>query len=714
MIKTIIVIVSLITSQCWAAQYYVAKDGLDIIPYNTWNKAANSPKTVIDYIRNAGRAGNVVLIGVGNWSDEDEICFDHPNHSNTTVIGAGRAETIINPTGHAVYGHVADDVTIGDLTLIADSTDYAIHKRGDCEGWMFINVDMVSDINHQERLISLEGGTTAFTWCRFNHRAPLTNGCVAHMSNDSVSMFDYCVFAPAVHSYCIGYIMCAGIQADFVNCEILGFSTFGLISAHGTTNVTNSIIAANGVRNSAYTALRGDSGGILNVCNSLLMGNIWDGDAEPAGGFVDVDLNNIRESIDPRFRRHSRRGYILPCVDDSMAFGYAQKVSTLLAEHNMEGTYFLTQCSWSGENTTALRTMVADGTMEVGCHAYSHSPLLCRNALLVNYNGSETGPTAEVTADGIIQLRTAGGADNYDLNTNILNWDTIGEVVALNGIEHWVITKALTDGVGLRDACLTSSLQQQPVAAVPYTIGLNISGYDAGFFRDEIANPRIWMTNTLVNGNGGVIDGQTGEPYVCRTFAPPFGPQTVGSRQACINAGYLLSRGRRPAGVSAHEPKYGVALVDADLYAMRFFWGYGSLNSTEAQVRSSARALAYGAIEAGLAVPVLAHSEEEMTLQEWEWCLEEWDKFGDDLMVTSHQLFADAVRDPEGPWTARGDGTYFRTYDYSTDYHLAPGSPCIDAGLDMGRDYAVDYGGVDQDLWGPWEIGAFVYEDLPH
>ena len=698
---------------CTGTTYYVAKDGSNVAPYSSRREAATNLKIVVDYIRSVGGPGSTIYIGPGEWGPTDQMYFDHGNHSGTTVIGAGRTSTIIAPASHAIYGDVADDVVVCDLSLIVGGASYALYKRNGCDGWVIRDLDIVSRPDHQTGLLRLRGNHTDFTRCRFFHTAT-DEGCAAYLSSDSATTFAYCLFAPAPHSSWVGYVVCAGDQANFINCDIFGFAAYGIIASRGTTNVMNTIVAGSGIQYSGDAPVKGEMGATLSVCNCLLMWNIWDGDADPVGGTVATDLNNIKMSTVPGFRRHARKGYILPCVDDSTSFNYARSVEPLLAKYGMRGTYYLTKCSWDNRNAEALRSMVAGGTMEVGCHAYSHSPLICTSAVLVDYQGSDTGPTVDFTPGGIIQLRTVEGTDNHDIDTGNSNCDTVGEIVALSGIKHWVITKALTDGIGLRDACLASSMAIQAAMPAPCTIALDTCGYHAGFFKNEITDPKKWMTDSLINGNGDIIDGQTGKTYVCRTFAPPFGPQTVASRQACIDAGYLLSRGSPPIDVARRAPMKGVALVDGDLYGIRFFWGYGCLNGTEAQVRSSARALAYGAIEAGLAVPVLAHNTDEMTLQEWEWCLDECSKFGDDLVITSHQLFADTIRAPEGPWTDNGDGTYSRVYDDWSDYHLAASSPCIDTGFNVGRGYALDFDGVDQDAWGQWEIGAFVHEeDMP-
>jgi len=688
---------------CWGSIYFVSKQGKSIVPYDSWENAAYRLEDVMETIRSQGEGENTILIGPGLWDEPAPLHFNHINHSDTEIIGAGRSHTYITSPNHVVYGFAADRITIQELTIHAKGDKCAVKKKEGCGDWVLRGVDMVSSIGHAAELIQLSGGLIEFERCRFMHTMSNTGHSLALIDSAASVNYDYCLFAAAPHGYCIGYIMCAGNKVTFNNCNIVGFGSYGIVASTGMTSVTNTIVAGSGIQNTARKALQSEGGGRLGVVNSLIMGNMWDGDSDPIDSDDFYAVNNIQESCYPRFREHARRGYILPCIDDSTAFGYARELEALLAEYRMQGTYFLTQSSWDSTHTDLLRDMVRQGTMEVGCHSYSHSSLLSSHALEIQYMGLHSDPSVELGSDRMLRLRTAEGTDNYDIDTTHEDYDTIGEIASLTGIQSWNIKPV----AHIRDACLARSLSIQERLSVPCTLPLDMNQ----FYQDEIILPKTWMTNTLIGGGGSVVDGQLDTVYNCRTYAPPFGPQTVESRQACMDAGYLLSRGRSPLGMGNARPKYGIALVDADLYSVRFYWGYGPLNGHEGQVRASARALAYGVVEAGLAVPVLAHNTGEMTLEEWAWCLDEWSRFGEALAVTSHQLFALEIHRPDGPWRDQGDGRFTRNYGSYGEYRLAEDSPCINSGFDMGRFHAYDFTHVDQDLWGPWEIGLHVYED---
>jgi len=252
---------------------------------------------------------------------------------------------------------------------------------------------------------------------------------------------------------------------------------------------------------------------------------------------------------------------------------------------------------------------------------------------------------------------------------------------------------------------------------VPCSIQLDLSGYDSGFYRDEITDPKAWIANILINGDGNVVDPQTRQIYACRSFAGPGHDLSAGARDALIGAGYAVGRGELPDWDASDTIERG-ALVDVNMYTIPWISAASYLHaSTEADVRLNARSLACTVIQSGMVLSVLSHRDSELSLDEWDWCLDEWSRFGDSLVVTSDQLFADTVRAVGGPWTDDGDGTYSRTYNNYSDYHLTAGangvSPCIDTGFSLGDDYDEDFEELDQDDYGfGWEIGPYVYSPL--
>jgi len=700
----------LMASVTWPAVYYVSKDGGDheagsnTAPYDTWANAALNPATVVNYIEIQPDASDIIYIDGDIFTGDCRMWFDHPNHSDTIVNGAGTSRTVIYGGNHPVYGVTADRVTIKDLTLVAAGAQRAIYQDG-CDAWTFENVDCIPAIGHANHIVYLLGGNTVFKSCRVFHSFDRETSFNVWCTGDSTAIFQNCIFAPAPHAAGMGNFQASGTGTiDIYNCLFSGAHGTAIIVDGPSVNLTNTIIAGVGTFTTSGVAVARSSGSV-NIQSCYLMGNTWDGDAEPTSGAIEMDVANIRSNMDLQFSGNARVGYILPCVDDDTNFGYAQEVASILAIYGMSGTYFVSQSEWKEANTASLRQMVSDGVMEVGAHGYSHTSLSYTHALRFSYTGRDTNPTVAMTPGRMIQMRTNEGNDNLDIDTTDMGYDTIGEIVAVHS-HNWTIIKSPTGGQLdslQRDACRASSMAAQEATPAPCDIDFDTSGYSAGLFRDEILEPKTWMADMLINGDGDIRDPQTGMTYVCRTFAAPFGRQSGASQQAAMNAGYLMSRSNDPNG---RNYRY---LVDVNMFAVKFSSASDFVGADETATRKNARALAYGAIAGGIVIPFLAHNTTEMTLEQWVWCLDEWSKFGDSLVVTSCQVFADTVHD-SGLWTNNGDGTYSRTYESYTDYHLGSGSPCVDSGIDLGDDFALDYDGLNQNHYGSgWEIGPYVY-----
>ena len=127
--------------------------------------------------------------------------------------------------------------------------------------------------------------------------------------------------------------------------------------------------------------------GPVYAYHNLIIAPWWSGHGGWVRGSLSADVGNIYTNADPRWRANARVGYLLPNVDDSSNFTYALSLSSILARYHRQGTFFLQQSTWHGENTAALRNMVQTGVMEVGCHGYSHSSLYARSGLDFAYRG---------------------------------------------------------------------------------------------------------------------------------------------------------------------------------------------------------------------------------------------------------------------------------------------------------------------------------------
>jgi len=202
-------LIGILTPVARPAIYYISKDGgehcagSDTPPYDTWAKAAISPKTVVDYVRShgAGAVANIIYIDADTFASDDAIRLDHANHSATILIGAGRGRTILSPSSHnAIYGSGASNITVQDLT-IRQVVANAVYKESSAADWTFQDVDFESTRLGNGTLINLRGNTTRFLRCQFHHAAASEDSYTVFMTGDAGATFVCCISSPAVMGY---------------------------------------------------------------------------------------------------------------------------------------------------------------------------------------------------------------------------------------------------------------------------------------------------------------------------------------------------------------------------------------------------------------------------------------------------------------------------------------------------------------------------------
>jgi hypothetical protein len=455
---------------------------------------------------------------------------------------------------------------------------------------------------------------------------------------------------------------------NIFNSLILDSQTHGLsFSGAGVYNVSNSIVTGGIKGATTYPIIR--TAGALTLASNLVIANPWDGDARWISGTYTDGGGNILTSVNPQWRGVPRKGYIIPHVDDTGNFAYAQSVAALLAAKGFTGSYFLTQATWGAGDNAALRAMVSGGTMEVALHGYSGTYIsLTGNAFSITEAGKtiaidRTADTLTVsdtvtvtgfrakTLNSIRTELTAGGVDSLGALATNLDGDTLGEVLA--------------DSSGAQ--------------ASPYTAQLLIDTTGAtGLYATEMKNPKAWLTS-IINASGNVTDPQTGATYACRTYGSNGNSTSADTRTAAIGMGFAGFRSGKIGGTGDYKDIGN--LTDVDMFSIVPTSGATYIKgSNEANTRYNARAIAFVALHTGMVIPILAHDVSEMTLDQWTWAIDEWSKMG--VNVTSFQKFRDAV---VASHTDDEDGTYSKTYpNGGGDYRLRPGSPAINAGVDVG------------------------------
>jgi len=330
---------------------------------------------------------------------------------------------------------------------------------------------------------------------------------------------------------------------------------------------------------------------------------------------------------------------------------------------------------------------VQGGVLEIGSHGYTHSLLTVTGAIFTVTKGAET-ITTDRTAD-TITLSGGGTVSGFRAKT-------LGAIkTELEGFGATVTTSSYGVG-GIRAESLGEAFDDG--TAVNTLEILHDATGATGIEKAEITDAKAILA-AEVNALGDVTDGQTGATYVCNSFGFPYQASNAGLRAAVRAAGYTASQ-------SSISYENLTAVVDADLF---FIANSGSdsvdafVGANEAATRIAARAIAFTAAQTGFVYFVLAHEVANISIEQWGWICEEWALFGDSIRVTSAQMLAKEIIDSV-LWTDDGDGSYSRSFDYS-DLHIKAGSPCIDAGADVGLTTDADGLAVPRGL-AP-DIGAY-------
>lgn len=677
----IILILLLLPVSGWGATYYVRTDGSNTSPYDTEAKGATVIKTVVDYIRtNGAGAGDTIDIGPGTFNaTNDYFYLDHANLDNLTIQGAGRTLTLITQgsgTQHTLYG--SDNLsalTVNDVTLISvAAAKNPVYKTADAGTWTFNRCDFTLGTGGGDDILDLRGDTTNLSYCRFQMLATTNKYCI-NATGDSGGTIKFCMAYPTGGSAFAGYggfLLSGSGTTNVYNSVLIGIGYHGIWGQNGTVNIKNNIIQAGMDSHVAYSVYK--SSGTLNALNNLLISSPFVN--ERWCNALDTDTNNIKTNANPKFISYARRGYIVPMVDDTGNLDYAEMVAGLLAARGWKGTWCPTVADITGGIYSDVRTLLQGGTMEIGLHGYSHTSLIYAHALNFSQAG---GANCTVAFDGSTITCDCDDTD-YDqtLDTTNASYDTVGEIVtALNGSKGWTVAKSTTDSQTasyISDSALATSFASMGATAEPCDIDFDRTGIESGLLKDEMADAKTLLENTVVNGAGNITDPQTGNTYQVNSFGATYylGDATTKA------AAYVTFQNYRYSATGAAIEDTVQRLTDVDAYAL------GALNpvdhikgdGSEADIRQNIRALAFAVAQCGMIVPILTHTTDSLTEAQWGYVLDELSKFPN-IDVTSMQL---AIADIKANWTDDEDGTYSKTYTTFTDPLLQATSPCINAG----------------------------------
>lgn len=680
-----------------AATYYVSKNGSNTAPYDTAAKAASTLKTVVDYIRAHGSGGDTIQIGAGTYTGNDYAQLDNGKLNNLTINGAGRALTILNPgSAHVISISAGIAATVCNLSVKPDTTHLGVLAANNSCNLGLNNVDFVAPNNYTWHLLLNSGGNVSATGCRFYHQYDAGKRNVVIFQNNATGQFANCLSMAAQQSKAAGTWFFSGSGAVTIyNSAILDGQSYAVtVSGSGPVTIMNSILSGGLVNSAAYTISTGNN--TVTLANNLIVGSPWSTSYRGITGRYIDGGGNIPASANPEFVSFRRKGYLLPRIDDSANFNYAYStVAPVLRQFGYTGSFYLTGHDWSlWGNDDKLRSMVMDGTIEVGSHSNTHSDLQLTGTIATVTRDMDT-----VTVDRAANtISLSGGGTVAGFRTKTLaqirtELESLGATfVPTVGWGTSVPGGIKTDTYG--EVLNNSAAGNQLMLLIDNTAA-------TGYFKVEIADAKSTLT-MLVNALGPVIDGQTGSPYICSGFAFPYNNESGAGRRAVIASGFAYGAGHNQNGNGSTGDLEWVGNFDA--YGIPSLGPTYLLGTDEAATRANARTWGFAAAHTGLVISLLMHGD--VSAQQLTWIFDEWSKFGSDLKVVSHRAFMDDVRN-SGLWTDNGDGTFSRMYANDIgDFHLQAGSPCIGAGTG-GSGVTTDFVGA---LWAnPPDIGACAF-----
>ncbi len=673
LLPIILVALLLVPAVGWSTIYYLSPSGSATSPYDTWEKAANNLSQILS-LDLTGE--NTIYVAEGTYSGSSNyIALTSSKFCDLSIIGRGNVDRIVFDPGTSTscyIGDVVDNVQFKNITIKGNGT-------------IVVNLDSASNIKFVHcKLVGSQGLSFVVVEAKHNATADFQQ-CIISAEN-----YDLTYLVQAIDDSSMSFCYCILYSPNGSPVRVLDHKSTQTVS------LTNCVVAK-----SKRRLIHHEGSGSLEIFNSVFLGSGWSQYYRPtiyssdsAGqciiknsivlpslAYPDLYVSSkadIHDVIfdDPGFKINIK-GFIIPRVDDTSAVDYALSLKSILAEYGYKGSYFLPTI-FADTVVGKLRSLVQSGVMEVGGHTRTHQDLTYDHALHFEYTGSDSNPTVELDSSRVIHLRT-DGSDNVDIDTTQPDADTLGEIISnYNGTNNWSISYSTTDGQQedhFRGDCKAESLAEMSATAAPCDIDFlketNCeNGNCSGLYKTEIYEPRIELTN-LINAEGNIIDPQTGQVYETRTFVPPFGAGDDNVVEALRTSGYIGGKGT--ANTEEALP-YNVFKIEG-INVERLI-----VEGDEQQTTKNAELFAINTAVDGLVITVLAHSEDNATLEEWRWILNGFKRAQKhyNIQVTSLQLAIEALK-------------RLGTYDPSTgdvDIHwsmplfrLRYDSPCIDAGV---------------------------------
>jgi hypothetical protein len=322
---------------------------------------------------------------------------------------------------------------------------------------------------------------------------------------------------------------------------------------------------------------------------------------------------------------------------------------------------------------------------DLNSHSWSHQYFQSPSAFTIRYTGTGTAATLTITGNVLTTTVTGGpGGENLSLNLTSASYNTMSKLWSTIAGKSGYTALADPNAKGAAHSITLADVAGQDIKATGYTVQIQ----ESRLMPDEMAASKAWMAANL-----------TGLPSTW-VYVYPGGQEDTSTEGYAAAAGYRGSRGALSM--------VGVKDVYARGVNIQNITSFGVAaplqGLTAAEMDARIGALVWKASVWGVPYGIFWHTN-EMTPTEIGNMLDALIAHGATIM-TNTQLV---------DWlygTAQvGTGTFYTSAALGPDPDLRPtlASPVVNAGIDLGVDYAIDLEGVDQRVFGGgWEMGSYA------
>jgi hypothetical protein len=635
-----------------------------------------------------------------------------------TIISASSVKTPISITG-------GGSVTITNLTCYGDD---AVGPSG----FLTLDTSATTSLTATISRSWFEGGIGQYTVYARN------SGGAGRTSTVTISACVFKDYEDGTNRYLArgGLFRDAGTTVNIYNCDFFNLSSFAFVLYDGLAlNATNCIFLATGQTTSADLVSISSGSPTVNLTTCY----------QNLNAFTSSTENNATTNVSPmyvtdnddmnlRFTAYDKpHGYIVLTMDDIEGHtAYQKSVVDVWQAKGVKGTLFVNPGSegvdgidLSGDaDWKSLIGAGYDTAREWGVHSWSHAGLDKTTAFTIKMKTGDTA-TLDIT-ETLFTLNCSNDAGDASFDLTNESYDSLYNVytaLAAAPYSTYYTIASYVDATNNRiqsSSMATVTGQAVPASgAAAYSILLDTGAPNYRYYRDELEDTKAWL---VANTNAEAAD-------IVAMAAP--GSQTNAATVAYLLAtasdsdvGLVFNRGGAAAGYTPAGNQHNLRSINmllVQLCSTQYAFGPTTGGSrTEAEVTSHATALATWLRETGSVAVVYCHGPTEdvganiITAEEWGWFIDAVQSVHP-TMIKSAGEFGAIVRD-SGTWTQNGvtGEVWNTTFTAEGNYHLRTGSPCINAGTDLGDTYKLDYDGINQDSFGDaWEIGAYVFDTMP-